>query len=188
MRISRTGRWAALDGTVLTIRPIREADGSGIASSLRKLSPETRRLRFLGAGLGDDDDFVRRVTTADPASNYALLVVRREGRQEIPVAGGRITAGDDAGAWELALLVGDAWQGQGLGKRLLSALIVEARRRQVGRLVGHISVDNRPMLALARNCSFSIARDPGDSSICVATLDLPLRQGNRSWWSKWIGG
>ena len=77
--------------------------------------------------------------------------------------------------------IGDAWQGQGIGARLLRALIREAERRGLRSMVGHILLDNRPMLALARHHGFGIEESPDDTATRIATLTLPRRkprQGN----------
>jgi acetyltransferase len=88
--------------------------------------------------------------------------------------------GTPLAAWEFALIVGDAWQGQGVGRCLLTALIAEAGRRRLQRLIGHIAIDNRPMLKLARSCGFLVDRDGQDASTCIATLDVGARPEAKS--------
>jgi acetyltransferase len=188
MAVSQIERWKAPDGTVLAMRPIHERDGTRIANALRNLSPETRRLRFLAPVNEIPDAFVRGLTEAESSRQYGVIVVRQDGGDEVAIAGGRIAAGDEPGIWEFALLVGDAWQGKGVGKQLLKALIEEAKRRNLQRIIGHISVDNRPMLKLARKSGFSIARDAVDTSTCIATLDIDSRpKVKRSWFARWFG-
>ena len=187
MKLSYIGAWKAPDGTALAMRPIHERDGTSVANALQKLSPETRRLRFLSAVNKIPDAFVPGLTEADPKRQYVVIVVRPDGSDEITIAGGRIVATDDLAIWEFALLVGDAWQAKGVGKRLLTALIEEAERRSVQRLVGNISVENRPMLNLARKNGFSIARDTGDRSTCIATLNIASRaKATNSWLARWL--
>ena len=188
MRPPYLRKWSSTDGTPLAMRPIAEHDGSRIASALRNLSPETLRLRFLGPVNAIPDAFVRALIEADPETQYGVIVVRQDSRDEVTIAGGRIVASDEVGAWEFALLVADAWQGQGVGKQLLKSLIEEARRRKLKRLVGHVSVDNRPMLRLARKHGFWITRDSQDTSTCVATLEIGSeRSVKNSWFRRWFG-
>jgi len=188
MRPSYLRKWSSPDGTPLAMRPIAAHDGPGIAGALRSLSPETRRLRFLGPVNAIPDAFVHALIEADPETQYVVIVVRLDSRDEVTIAGGRIVASDEAGVWEFALLVADASQGHGLGKQLLKALIEEARRRKLKRLVGHVSVDNRPMLRIARKHGFWITRDPQDASTCVATLEIGYeRRSKSSWFTEWFG-
>ena len=75
---------------------------------------------------------------------------------------------DDA---EFAIVIADAWQGRGIGRRLLAKLIEAARRRGVKRLYGEILAINRPMLELARKLGFDLGRHD-DPTITRALLDL----------------
>ena len=76
--------------------------------------------------------------------------------------------GDDA---EFALVIADAWQGRGIGRRLLAKLIDAARGRGVRRLYGDILATNRPRLELARKLGFELGRHD-DATITRASLDL----------------
>ena len=114
----------AANGTPLHLRHVAADDGERLRRSLDKLSPEARRQRFLGAVNSISDAFVRDLTDAPRERQCTLLVVRREAGEEIPVAGGRFVIGDTpetADTCEFALTIGDAWQGQGIGRRLVEA-------------------------------------------------------------------
>lgn len=173
-------RWTAADGTALHLRPVHAGDTERLHRSLALVSREARRQRFLGTVSAFSDDFVNGLTAGDPARQYAVLVVREEDGEEMPVAGGRLVidppdktgdGGKSGDACEFSLIVGDRWQGQGVGQRILYALIAEARRRQLHTMVGHVLPDNRTMLVLARHTGFIVEAEPGGDTL-RATLDL----------------
>jgi RimJ/RimL family protein N-acetyltransferase len=171
--------WQATDGTHLTLRPARPDDAARVRRSLAQLSPEARRQRLLATTQGFSEEFVSSLVDGDPGRQHAVLVVREEDGEEIPVAGGRLVVDTTSAAGrtgkndtcEFALVVGDRWQGQGIGQNILYALIAEARRRQLRTMVGDILPDNRSMLTLARKTGFFIENTDGDSTL-RATLDL----------------
>jgi acetyltransferase len=72
---------------------------------------------------------------------------------------------------EFAIVVADAWQGRGIGKRLLAELVDVARRRGLKQLYGDILGTNRPMLELVRKLDFKLSRH-ADPVLTRATLEL----------------
>lgn len=72
---------------------------------------------------------------------------------------------------EFAIVVADAWQGRGIGKRLLAKLIEVARQRGVKRLYGEVLGTNRPMLEFVRKLGFKLERHE-DATLTRASLDL----------------
>ena len=174
--------WHAANGTPLHMRHVRPDDTERLRLALGRLSPEARRQRFLAPINTISDAFVRDLTETPRERQCTLLVLRQENGEEIPVAGGRFVIGDmpeTAGTCEFALTIGDAWQGQGIGRRLLQALIDEAEARGLRRMLGHVLLDNRAMLALARQQHFSIEASPDDAQTRLAILDLPRRKPPR---------
>lgn len=172
--------WAASDSTRLRLRPVRPDDAARVHRSLALLSPEARRQRLLATTRGFSEAFVNSLVDGDPAQQYAVLVVRDDNEnsgEEIPVAGGRLVLTPAANTTnavdtcEFALIVGDRWQGQGIGQNILYALIAEARRRKLRTMVGDILPDNHAMLTLARNTGFFIEGNGSDNTL-RATLDL----------------
>ncbi|HEV8553586.1 MAG TPA: GNAT family N-acetyltransferase [Casimicrobiaceae bacterium] len=66
---------------------------------------------------------------------------------------------------EVAIVVGDAWQGQGLGRRLLATLLEHAQGAGVREAVGIVLATNRAMLRVARAMGFAVSAEPGDATI-----------------------
>lgn len=93
--------------------------------------------------------------TAVPARYLADAVSGRPGHvcrlavdDDGTVAGLASAVGGDAGDWQLGVLVRDDRQGQGLGARLLDAVVAAARRRGARELVADVLPDRYGLLAL----------------------------------------
>lgn len=156
--------WQALDGTQLEMRRMRQSDEPQVKESLNKLSADARRNRFFASIAEFSDAAVHQLITVDPAREYLLVVMRREDGADIPIAGGRFVHEDERRECAFSLLVGDAWQGQGIGRRILKALIGEASKRGLQQMYGHVLADNRPMLELARSQRFAVMEcDQGEN-------------------------
>ena len=174
-------RWRAADGTRLMLRPMLKSDTPLLKEALGQLSRESRRNRFFSAVREFSDEMVNRLTHFDTATEFALVVVRTENDREIPLAGGRFVHEGDGQRCEFSLLIGDAWQGQRIGHRILRTLIREASRRGLREMEGHVLADNRAMLKLARSMGFVIDDAPGETSVKLVTLDLPSPTRPRIW-------
>jgi len=75
-------------------------------------------------------------------------------------------------AAEFAIVVADAWQGRGIGRRMMEKLIATARGRGVTTLYGDILSLNTHMYALLRRLGFAFGRNPDDATVTRATLPL----------------
>jgi acetyltransferase len=166
--------WRAIDGSRMTLRPMLKSDAPLVKESLGQLSSESRRNRFFSAVREFSDETVRRLTDFDPASEFAVVVIRKENGREIPIAGGRFVHCDDRRC-EFSVLVGDPWQGQRIGHRILRTLIREASRRGLRQMDGYVLADNRAMLKLARAHGFMVDDSGEGAGVRIVTLDLPVR-------------
>jgi acetyltransferase len=72
---------------------------------------------------------------------------------------------------EFAVVVSDAFQGQGLGEHLMQRLIETARERGVKRLTGSVLRENHRMLALSKELGFHELKS-SDASVIQMALDL----------------
>lgn len=172
-------RWRAMDGTSLAMREMRPSDEARVKESLNKLSADARRNRFFVSIAEFSDAAVHRLVAIDPAREYLLVVLRRENDIDIPIAGGRFVHEDERPDCAFSLLVGDPWQGQGIGRRILKALIREASRRGLRRMYGHVLADNPRMLELARAQRFTIVESGQDKGVVLVDRQLPGRASQR---------
>lgn len=132
----------------VTTRPVEVADLAAFERMWSRLSAETIYRRFHAP--------VQRLSLK--LRRYLVDVDHRDHEALVAVVDGEVVAVvryhrcvDDPGAAEVAVLVEDAWQGRGLGVRMLHELACLASRRGIQLLVGDVQADNLPMLAVARS-------------------------------------
>jgi RimJ/RimL family protein N-acetyltransferase len=135
------------DGTEITIRDIRADDKDLLAAGYERLSERSRLRRFLGPKPRLSASHQRYLTEVDGVNHYAIVAMR--GPDIVGVARW-VRLVDDPEEAEVAVVVGDSLQGQGLGKILARRLADAALERGVRRMRASILSDNPPALALMR--------------------------------------
>jgi acetyltransferase len=95
------------------------------------------------------------------------------GDEEIAVA--RYVTNPDGKSCEFALVVADAWQGKGLGRRMMETIVEVARSRGLEVMIGHVLAANQPMLTLCAKLGFAISDHPDETAVRRATLVLGPR-------------
>ena len=138
-----TESWV-VDGRTLTVRPIRDDDINRLRRLFFRLSPETVHLRFFQPVKTPSEKLLHHLAEVDHQRRQALVA---EYDDEI-VAVARYDRTDDSPAAEVAILVEDAWQGHGLGQRLLRRLASDALEHGVVELTATVLGENHRALAL----------------------------------------
>lgn len=164
-------QWTARDGATLSLRPVMADDAARELRFIAGLSPQTRYERlFSHRGLLPGE--LQRLVRFDVRREIALMVARGAGAAQETVAVARLHRASAAGgACQFGLVVGDAWQRQGVGERLLRRLLEEAARVGVPRVTGHTHASNEGMKKLARKLGFTVQTDPEDSTLSLLALD-----------------
>jgi RimJ/RimL family protein N-acetyltransferase len=168
------GEFALRDGTPAMIWPLLPTDGEALREMFRRLSPESRQSRFLSALPELDDAMIRRlVGDVDGTHHVALLlVVLPPDGLEGPVGIARLIQDlADPATADIAVTVGDDWQGRGIGT-VLAAELLRRRPPAVKRLVTEVGADNRASLALLAGAGRLSHGDPNRGVVDV-TVELP---------------
>ena len=127
-----------MQGSV-TIRPIRPEDREALATAHSRLSPESIRRRYLSAKPRLTERELTYLTEVDGLDHVALVAVA-DG--EIVGVGRWVRLPDDPSSAEVAVVVADDLQGQGLGRRLGLALADAAREHGIERFNALLLSDN----------------------------------------------
>jgi acetyltransferase len=159
-------------GTDVTIRPIRPEDAQIEREFVRGLSPESRYLRFMHSLRELTPAMLVRFTQIDYDLEMALIAVVSRGGQEREVAVARYVTNPDHRSCEFAIVVADAWQRKGIGRRMMERLIGIARARGLKVMEGEVLARNREMLELAEGLGFGVSGITGDERVRRVTLAL----------------
>lgn len=164
--------WHARDGERVLVRPVHPQDLELAQAFVRELSPESRYNRFHGALKELTSGMARWATHVDYDRHLALIaVIYRDGR-EIEIGAARYVVRADGETAEFAVAVADAWQGQGLGARLLSDLMRVAAGRGLRWMEGEVLASNRGMLALSRRLGFDYRKPHRDARLVTVSRRL----------------
>jgi RimJ/RimL family protein N-acetyltransferase len=132
------------NGTEVVIRPLRADDGERLRAAYERLSPETKYRRFLAPKPHLSSADVRYLVQVDGRNHVGLVATPVHTPDRIIAVGRFVRLAEDPEAAELAIVVGDAFQGEGLGGELLERLAREAVACGVSRLRATMLADNVP--------------------------------------------
>lgn len=149
-----------IDGTTVFVRPIEPGDKPLLVEGLRRLSPETAYRRFMSPKPYFTDDELRYLTEVDGHDHIALVAVT--GSALVAVARCVRVSPDTA---DMAIVVGDPWQGLGLGRRLARLLADEAARHGIERFAGTMLADNRQALRIMKGVGTEFEVDTVDHGV-----------------------
>ena len=159
--------WTMRDGTSVTVRPIRPEDEPMLVRFHEALSERTVYLRYLkelklSARVAHER--LARLVFIDYNREMALVVVHRDpatGESSI-IAVARLSKIQGTDAAEFAIVVADAYQGQGLGRELLQRLLDVGRAEKIGCIQGSILQDNTDMIRLSEDLGFRFTDVAGE--------------------------
>ncbi|MDE3065293.1 MAG: GNAT family N-acetyltransferase [Acidobacteriota bacterium] len=161
------GHLALRDGRVLAVRPIRPSDAGALVAFHHRLSEGAVYRRYFSWHPELSADEVSHLTTVDYVDRLALVV--EDG--DALVAVGRYDRYPGTDRAEVAFLVMDTYQRQGIGTQLLERLAAAARQRGITTFVAETQVDNRDMLSVFNDSGFAVRRSFADG---VAYVRFPI--------------
>src|SRR3954454_10348062 len=170
-------RCCPLTGTrlarVTTIRPIDPADAPLVRTFHGELSDRSRRLRFLVPTAAEiSDEGLDYLTDVDYQTHEAVVAL--DGERMVGVARYVRTPGQRESA-EVAVVVVDDRQNEGIGTALLDDLTERARQNGTTRYTALVSRDNDVVLGAIERAGAE--RTGGDEEEVEFALDLPAEGG-----------
>ena len=157
------------DGTRLLLRPLCSEDRDGLAALFARLSPESRRRRFLSPKHELAPQELAFFTDIDHVGHEAIVALDQ--RDDSIVGVGRyVQVADRAEVAEVAVVVADELQSMGIGTALARRTVQRARVNGFTLLTATTLWENRLARALARCLGFRARASHGSE------IELELRE------------
>jgi RimJ/RimL family protein N-acetyltransferase len=163
----------------IVIRPINAGDRERLRDSHERLSPESRYRRFLAVKPHLTTSDVRYLVDIDGHDHVALVATLPDVEGEPIVAVARfVRIPEEPEVAEVAIVVGDAYQGRGVGTALLARLAEEAVAVGVLRFRATMLATNLAVHRLFESLSAgpTSRRRLGE----ISEMEFPLPLGGRS--------
>jgi acetyltransferase len=146
------------DGTPLILRPIKPEDEPLWHKMLATFSEETIRFRFF-YHIGEiTHEFATRYCFIDYEREVAIVAELEEEGQRKLIGVGRLTSEPNLEEAELAVVVGDPWQGRGVGTLLTDYCLEIARERGIKRVIAEMLPDNEVIIGMLKRRGFEMRR------------------------------
>jgi acetyltransferase len=159
-------------GLEVFIRPIKPEDAPLLVELFDTLSPTSIYYRFFGPLKVLPHSMLVRFTQIDYDREIDMVALEKiTGDRERMLATARVMSDPDGKKAEFAILVGDPWQGKGVGARLLERCLAIAKERGIETVWGIVLHENTGMRALARKLGFKVSRSDEPSELEL-TIDL----------------
>ncbi len=161
--IRRTDRQHTIklpDGELFQLRYVRPDDRERLEDMFSRASPEDIRFRLLGAVRGFAALMAEKFTHLDPAKDVAIVATTLPdaGPEEIfgIVHIAQETLNSETAEYDI--MVRSDFKAHGLGYRLMTEILMCARRRGLKVVIGTISADNYKMLQMVGELGFRSKR------------------------------
>ena len=157
------------DGTVLYLRPVLPGDNERTVNGPIEFSGETLYRRFQSVRT-PSTQLMAYLFEVDYLEHFVFVLT--DGPDGPVVADARfVRNGDDPAEAEIAFIVGDDYQGRGIGTFLMGAISVAAGYDGVQRFTARVLSDNHPMRAILDKFGARWHRD--DLGVVTTVIDVP---------------
>ncbi len=163
--------WMLRDGTPVLLRPMKPEDEPLVSAFLQKCSSETIYFRYFRMVKQWTHEMLIRFTQNDYDREVGLMALGQPPGPEVMMGVSRLIMSADRASAEFAVIIGDPWQGKGLGPKLVEEVIGIAREQGVKNLYGDVLTQNQPMIELAKKLGFRIRRSE-DPQVCRMEMAL----------------
>jgi RimJ/RimL family protein N-acetyltransferase len=158
------------NGRRIEIRALRASDRDDLVAAVDRTSARSLYRRFFSLKRHFSEKEINFFLNIDFANHVALVAVVKEGGRRAIVGGGRYVVVRPRKA-EVAFIVVDKYQGQGIGGALMRHLAALARDAGLKELVAEVLPENAPMLKVFEKSGL-VLRTRQENGVVHVTLQL----------------
>ncbi|MDQ4078241.1 MAG: GNAT family N-acetyltransferase [Chloroflexota bacterium] len=162
----------------ILVRPILPSDAPGLKEAFEALSPESIYRRFFTLRRNLSDEEARNFATVDYEQSLALVATPSDEPERLVAVARFAPTEQREGAVEMAIVVIDAFQGQGIGRRLFTELVAAARDRGHRWMLVETQPDNERMIELAEDAGYEMEVEQDGTALQI-WLDLTAPENQR---------
>ncbi|WMT74480.1 GNAT family N-acetyltransferase [Bradyrhizobium sp. Ash2021] len=151
----------AYSATEVEIRALQPDDKDDMLAAIGRTSLQSLQRRFFVVKRGFSEKEITFFMNIDFINHVALVALAEEAGRKVIVGGGRYIV-TEPGKAEIAFVVIDNYQGQGLGTILMRHLAIIARKVGLKELIAEVLPENAAMRKVFGKFGFQIrgGRDP----------------------------
>ena len=158
------------DGREVEIRALRPDDKDDMLAAVGRTGTQSLQRRFFVVKRGFSEKEIAFFMNIDFADHVALVALADEGGRKVIIGGGRYII-TEPGKAEIAFVVIDDYQGQGVGTLLMRDLALIARKAGLKTLIADVLPENAAMRKVFSKFGFQ-ARRGKDPQVVHLVLTL----------------
>ena len=149
--------WTLKDARPVLLRPIRPEDEPLENELWKTFSDDTQRFRFFSPMRTWSHATLVRYTNIDYDREIALIAeLTEDGTRKMIGVVRMILDPPDFKTAEIAIVIGDPWQGHGLGSKMMDCIVEIAKDKNLDSVYGLILRDNARAIDLFKTKGFSV--------------------------------
>ncbi len=135
-------------GSELTVRPVRPTDEEMLSDMFYDLSDQTIINRFFSMLKSMPHRKLQQFCCIDYENEMSLVAITKDGVKQKVVGLGSYHLNPATHRAEIAFMMADAWQGQGIGTYMIQSLVKVAKSKKIKGFTAEVLRDNVAMIAL----------------------------------------
>ncbi|MGA1872390.1 MAG: GNAT family N-acetyltransferase [Thermoplasmatota archaeon] len=145
-------------GLPIVLRPVRISDEPLLKDFFYSLSDASIYRRFISVRKHIPHERLQEFVIIDHSRERVLLATNGSSEKEVVYGIGQYGIDESSHSAEVAVVVLDEYQGQGIGTSLLEYLTVLAKRQGLLGFTAEVLMDNKPMLRLFEKMGFHMQK------------------------------